>query len=395
MLDESAEWTTDFLMAEGDNPNDMYKDILSQVIEKGTDISPRDLATFEVRPATIIFLKPQERMLTCPGRHIHPFFQIMESIWIMGGRGDAKFITYYLENMRKYTDGQGMFHAPYGVRMRWHNRHRDQEFTMHVRDQFRDCFDSLMKDSQTRQAVMTFWNPSYDNYEVSTTDRPCNIAFQFIIRGGKLHFTVFNRSNDVNFGLFNTNVVQFSVMLEMMAMVLDIPVGTQTHMINSLHVYDFQGPITERVMNNHFSFDIYNYVSPLPFTMDSFADDPHGKLRKLNGELDLFFECEEVIRNGSFGFSSPPELTCSFLIDALCLARSFARIKKEKYLDAAMHLIEVKDSAIFISCCEYLVRASKDDQATIERVMEMVNSRFRSLPDFDSLKAVIRFIVEH
>ena len=87
---------------------------------------------------------------------------------------------------------------------------------------------------------------SIDHVDVNTIDRPCNVSFFFLIRDGKLDLTISNRSNDVNLGLFNANIVQFSVILETMALLLGVPVGKQVHFINSLHYYT-DDPITEEV----------------------------------------------------------------------------------------------------------------------------------------------------
>jgi len=49
--------------------------------------------------------------------------------------------------------------------------------------------------------------------------------------------TVFNRSNDVLWGAYGANVVQFSTLLEWVAGRLGVSVGTYTQVSNSFHVY--------------------------------------------------------------------------------------------------------------------------------------------------------------
>jgi thymidylate synthase len=355
---EEAEWKTNFLIAEGDSPNDMYVDILSQLLEKGKDVSPRGLQTLEVRPAMITFLKPYRRIITCPGRHAHPYFQILEAIWILGGRGDVEFISYYLKNMRKYSDGKGEFHAPYGIRLRKAGMHRSADKFTYARDQFADCYELLRKEPDTRQAIITFWNPAYDNPLWKTADKPCNIAMQFLIRNGKLHFTIFNRSNDVNYGLFNTNVVQFSVLLETMAMLLDIPVGFQTHLSNSLHLYDAQDEITSRVLNAEYQFNAYDHVNSHPFAMKD-SSLGFNKFSQLVVELDMFFVEEERIREGDTTFPDGEQNSFTLLNDGLTLARSFYAYKHENYSEALSSLSSLNDDAIYISCCEFLERNAK------------------------------------
>ncbi len=56
--------------------------------------------------------------------------------------------------------------------------------------------------------------------------------------------TVFNRSNDLHWGLHAVNIPQFGILLEYLAARLGVAVGTQTHISQSLHIY-LDGPAKE------------------------------------------------------------------------------------------------------------------------------------------------------
>jgi len=376
----------DYLVIDCDGVNDFYRDMVDALLEKGKDVAPRGLPTKEIRPAMVIIKKPQERFLTCPGRLIHPYFQVMESIWILAGRGDLWFIRYYLRNMEKYADGRNEFHAPYGIRMRRSNRHRDMMFFRGVRDQLWDCYRSLQKDSETRQAVMTYWNPALDHFQTVTNDRPCNIAFQFLIRDGKLDLTIFNRSNDLNWGLAHTNVVQFSVLLETMAMLLDIPVGNQIHMINSLHIYDYQGELTQRVLSAKYSFNVYENVYPLSFKMDL---PDKFKLSALDQELKSFFRRERDIRKGEFG-DEDSELSFNYLQDALVLAKSFWYCKMESYDFAAEEISLLQADDLFVSCLEFVAR-----KIGFEMARKIAFDRFGERLSIETLNNILEYVEGH
>lgn len=348
---------TNSMMVECDGPNDIYRGLLHDIVERGDDHSSRGLGVKKIGPVTVIFLDPRERFLTCPGRLIHPYFQVLESIWILGGHGDLEFISHYLKNMENYADNREEFHAPYGVRMRHWNDHRDnKDYTWKMVDQFENCFRYLQKEPDTRHAVMSFWNPSLDHCDVVTNDRPCNITFQFLIENGKLDLYIFNRSNDINWGLMNTNVVQFSVLLEVMALLLGIPVGKQIHMITNLHVYDFQGEITQRVLGKDYFFNIYNHVRPTAFKADYKIGEELSTV-DLDHDLDLFFEKEEKIRNGeSERHIAGPSM--NYLNFALDMAKSWYRFKKGD-IRGAMDILSMNRDGfddIYISCMEYLNR---------------------------------------
>ena len=386
---------TMFLVVDGDGVNDWYKDVLDGIIERGEDVSPRGLPTKEIRPVMVIIKNPRERFLTCPGRLIHPYFQVMESIWILGGRGDLDFIEYYLGNMSKYADGKKEFHAPYGVRMRRSNTHRDEVFALGVRDQFWDCYVSLKKEPNTRQAVMTYWNPHFDSLRVKTNDRPCNIAFQFLIRNDKLDLTIFNRSTDITYGLANTNVVQFSVILETMAMLLGIPVGNQIHMINSLHAYDYQGDITKKVLGAKYGFNVYDHVKPLPFRMDLREKD---RVQHLDFDLKLFFQIEKDIRQGKFE-SSAIVPSFNYLNDALILAKSFYYYKqKGNYIEAANELLGLQADDLLITCLEFVFRkfGVVDLDSDVQDVEIEIIERFSNKGiSEDSINKILYYLRSH
>ena len=360
-------------------------------------MTSRNLEVVEIRPAMIIFTNPTHRFLTCPGRLIHPYFQVMESIWILAGRGDVSWISKYLKNIEKYSDGEDVFHAPYGHRMRRYGYNRsifygdDDEI-----DQFENCLIYLFEKPDTRHAVMTYWNPLFDRYGINTIDRPCNIAFHFMIREDKLDLTIMNRSNDIHWGLMNANVVQFSVILETAAMILGIPVGKQIHMIDSLHYY-IDNPITDEILSKDYEFNVYDYVHSHPFDNHNniyhYSSIAHGgMIAFLDSELKMFFDHEEKI----WTKAQFPNiyLEHSFLNDGLILAYSFYKYKKADYESAAQVLLRLRADDLFVSCLEFLNRKSPDERtkAVIEATLF---DRFNSKLSKFQIKEIQRYIERH
>ena len=66
-----------YLVVECDGPNDSYVGTVRGIQQNGDIVVSREMETKEIRPAMFIFNKPKERFLTCPGRNIHPFFQVL------------------------------------------------------------------------------------------------------------------------------------------------------------------------------------------------------------------------------------------------------------------------------------------------------------------------------
>lgn len=186
--------------------------------------SPRGMTTWEYNsPVATVYKRPQERVLFWNLRDANPFFHFFESLWILAGRDDVKFLKHLLPTFDKYSDNGSTFHGAYGARM--------YRFS-----QLRGAVDKLLTDRNSRRAVVSLYQPDMDS-DYYGSDQPCNCTVTFKIRDDRLNMTVFNRSNDVILGAYGANAVQFSMLQELMAMWLDVEVGEYVQISDSYHVY--------------------------------------------------------------------------------------------------------------------------------------------------------------
>jgi thymidylate synthase len=197
------------------------------------------------------------------GRDINIFFLLVEALWIYAGRKDLKLLEFFNSRMRDFSDDGTIFHAPYGWRLRHHGVNSEEVGSNHNGyDQVEQAVQILSKDPESRQVVMSIWNPLMD-LGYKSKDIPCNDLVMLKIRDGKLITTIQNRSNDLHWGL-PTNIFQFSFLTEMMALCLDVELGTQTHNSQSLHIYDWN-EIAKNMEEQHKQFretrDANKYVT--------------------------------------------------------------------------------------------------------------------------------------
>ena len=233
----------------GDSPTELYLEALEEILKNGDDVSPRGKRILEIRPAVFEFTNPRNRVTFAKGRVINPFFQLAESLWILGGKSDVASLLPYNSNMAQFSDNGIDFHAPYGERLRSWNKCNAEGFVFNPLDQLVDVYKKIQADKDTRQAVAVIYNPLFDNNFIETKDRPCNMILTFKVRKNKLEMVVFNRSNDLHWGLFGANLCQFSTIQEVMASWLGIEAGTYTHFTDSLHVYleDYGSDISKEI----------------------------------------------------------------------------------------------------------------------------------------------------
>ena len=203
---------------------------LNLVAKQGRQVVSRGKATQEVPgPVMTVYNHPTERVLFDAGRDANPFFHFFESMWILAGAETTALPAYFLPRITDYSDTGSTFHGAYGYRMR--------HWGPNGMDQVDKVVSLLCSKPDTRQAVISIWDPERD-LGATTKDTPCNDMIMFKVRDDRLHMTVCNRSNDVIWGAYGANVVQFSILQEFIARLCGFSVGTYTQMSDSYHVYE-------------------------------------------------------------------------------------------------------------------------------------------------------------
>lgn len=184
-------------------------------------------------PVATTYWNPTERVLFDPVRDCNPFFHFMESLWILAGRNDVKWLEQWLPKIREYSDDGIKFHGAYGHRLF---------------PQFNAVVNRLQRDPENTRSVLQIYDWSRDAY-YDGKDMPCNDLIFLTMRGGKLHMTVCNRSNDLVWGAYGANVVQFSMIQEYLCARIGAGVtpGPYVQFSHNTHVYPDE-PKTQAVM---------------------------------------------------------------------------------------------------------------------------------------------------
>lgn len=130
-------------------------------------------------------------------------FMAAEAAWILDGRNDVDSIKKYSKDISNFSDNGKVFFGAYGPP---------------INDQIKYVFKSLVKDPDTRQAVLTIWrqNPK------ESKDIPCTVSLQWLIReqmGPRLHCVATMRSSDLWLGhvydIFNFSAITFALMIDL------------------------------------------------------------------------------------------------------------------------------------------------------------------------------------
>ena len=231
-------------------------------------------------PVLTEYRKPCERVLFNPVRDANPVFHLMESIWMLAGRRHVGWLTPFSTRIAMYAEDTGNIHGAYGHRWRNH----------FGKDQLLEIANTLKRDRASRQAVLQMWDPEQDLGGI-WRDRPCNTAVYFDCRGDHLNMTVTCRSNDMLWGAYGANAVHFSVLQEVMAGAVDLPVGVYRQFSNNFHVYRENQQVKHFLQHPPYDdFDAYTHsaVPVIPIM------ERHERL------FDFLEDCERFV-NGSVG----------------------------------------------------------------------------------------------
>ena len=255
------------------SPHELYRHQLGALISFGSETVVRGLRTTELLNVATVIAEPQRRVHVVPGRWANPFLALSDSLHVLAGRSDVASLLPYNQRIVEFSDDGHWLYGAYGPR---------------IANQIMPLIERLRANPTDRRAILSIWEER--DLQASTLDPPCNDIVAFKLREDRLYMTVFNRSNDLHWGLYAVNVYQFSILQEYIAARLQVELGTQTHISNSLHVYtdELGARITKRMMDAQW---------PLPDLPDAQPLFPNGLPRH-----DTFVgDCNRVLDGEAYG----------------------------------------------------------------------------------------------
>jgi len=290
-------------------------------------------------PIVTTYQNPRERVLFDAVRDANPYFHFMESLWIIGGRSDVPWLAQWLPTIAEYSDDGQDFHGAYGYRLR-------------IGGQLNTVVERLKKDPDTTRAVLAIYDREMD-YDYEGKDMPCNCTLFLGIQNGRLNLTVANRSNDMIWGAYGANVVQFSMLQEYLAGLVGFKTGWYAQMSNNAHIYP-DAEATARVLAAQSDYyDPYDtdHVKPVTFYPLGISTENSGSWNK-----DLY-----VFLNNSW--DSIGYLNGFFNDVAMPMRLSYAAYKRRDYGMALTHAAHIMASDWREACTQWLLRRKAKSEA--------------------------------
>jgi thymidylate synthase len=339
-----------------DNVNEALPYGLSLLQQVGVASTSRGIETIKVPgPVMTVYRTPQRRVLFDEVRDANPFFHLMESLWILGGSNKLALPAYYLKRYADFSDDGVTLHGAYGHRLRkWHDGYDENTGREWQVDQIDEVIRLLRDKPDTRQAVMSIWDPREDLGTV-TKDMPCNDMVMFGVTEGFLDMQVCNRSNDAIWGAYGANAVQFSMLHEIIAIASGLEVGYYVQQSWNYHVYPTNPFWGKFLANEHEHGEQVNpYMNP-DMQVYPLANTPAEALDFLKDCVALCYLFEQ---------SETTSWKTPFFIDVVQpLMDAYEYYKVKEYDKAIAHAMLIAAPDWRLACCQWLLRRQHKAQA--------------------------------
>jgi hypothetical protein len=208
-------------------------------------------------PVATTYTHPLERLVSVGPQDIRDanhVFHLMEAIWMFAGENSVDFLLQFNSKFDRYAEPNGKLHGAYGHR--WQHHFGQTQLYPLINE---------LRTPGTRRAVLAMWDPVRDLNE-EKRDLPCNTHAYFQVIDGGLNMTVCCRSNDIVWGAYGANAVHFSMLQELVAHELGVPVGQYVQFSNNYHLYTEMEP-AKTLYNTAFGSEL-DYPPTIPLLVE-------------------------------------------------------------------------------------------------------------------------------
>lgn len=210
-----------FLAENGD-----WTDAVTEPRSIGSRFGTKPRRTLEVRNVVLRLSNPRMRLVKLPERPVHLDFALANVLWVCKATKSGDMIMAYNPLGEPFLSEEGEFSGAMGNRMA--AAYGDRRALMSVVTLLRDH-------PATRRAVVPLLTA--DDLAEQAKDLPCVTACNYHQRDGQLESTTIMRSQSL-VGLLFYDIFLFTMLQEIVATELGVPLGAYTHFCSSLHVYE-------------------------------------------------------------------------------------------------------------------------------------------------------------
>lgn len=237
------------------DPDSVWRDLLHRILVRGEEVSPRGRPCLEIVASSTVW-SMEDPVIKDAGRRLGYRFMPAEAAWILSGDNRVSSIAPYSKSIGKFSDDGVRFFGAYGPQ---------------VVDQLTHVVETLVRDPESRQAVISIWRES----PPLTLDTPCTLSLQFMVRGARLHCVAEMRSSDawlgVVYDVFNFSQVAAAVAIELRSRGVETIPGDLFLRAGSQHLYEDQYEQAGAIVENE-SDPLHGCLAGMAFLDPSLFD---------------------------------------------------------------------------------------------------------------------------
>ena len=162
---------------------------------------------------------------------------IDEILWIWQKKSNN------IKDLNQWADENGTIGKAYGYQMQKKYDFKTKSGIKHI-DQADYVLDLLKNDPSSRRIMTNIFN--FEELKDMRLE-PCAYGTQWLIKEGKLHLILNQRSQDM-LAANGWNTMQYAALLHMFAQCAGLKVGTLTHNIGDCHIYDRHIPLIKKLI---------------------------------------------------------------------------------------------------------------------------------------------------
>jgi thymidylate synthase len=228
-VDEAFALTLRNVLAHGDDL------LMGKSKSVGSERRSKELLNYVIK-----IKSPRDRAISNACRSVSLPLMIARFTWMMAGSDRLADIAFYEDRVRYFSDdGISVPGSNFGQRIL---RPRPGI------NQLASAIDLLRGDQRTRRAAISIYQP--EDCGRNSVDIPCAFGLFYQVRRDHLTSTTVMRSNNA-YGLLPYNLFEFSMLAEVIACEIGIPLGPLTHIAASMHIYESDYERAEEVVNEH------------------------------------------------------------------------------------------------------------------------------------------------
>jgi len=216
-------------------------------LKKVKEYSPRGQKTKELIQEQIIIKNPNKCFVKNKARKLSEEYIKKEMEWYLSGNKNVKEIGKYAKMWKIIADENNEANSNYGEIIFF------QKLENYNGNQWDWIKESLIKDNDSRQAIINFNQPKHKKEGVK--DFVCTETIQYLIRNNKLISICNMRSCDLIYGFCNDipffSYLQIRLLKELNNKGLKIKLGKMYHTSGSLHVYEKHYSMLENIINEY------------------------------------------------------------------------------------------------------------------------------------------------